>query len=256
MAKVKGSVQYSMMVVPYRPGLLWLKRFLALALVAVLMGAAFWYGNHQARQQGLTADQAVYLRNEVTRLTGALSDNQQQLTQARMNAEVDRKTSEDLRKQLLVRREQIAQLERDVSVYRMMSARSSRNPLGISFGKYTIKSLRSSDNQSLPGQYHLKLVLQKLAEGDDEFSGQLLCNLVGTLNGEEKTFSLSQLAQTPAGGAPLAEKIPVSFKYFENVETDIQLPEGFDPLRLELRVESSATGNPLVVAHELEWVRS
>ena len=48
----------------------------------------------------------------------------------------------------------------------------------------------------------------------------------------------------------------MSFKYFENVETDIQLPEGFDPLRLELRVESSAPGNPLVVAHELEWVRS
>lgn len=73
MAKVKGSVQYSMMVVPYRPGMLWFKRFLALALVAVLMGAAFWYGNYQARQQGLSADQAVYLRNKVMRLTSALT---------------------------------------------------------------------------------------------------------------------------------------------------------------------------------------
>ncbi len=255
MAKVKGSPQFSMMVVPDRPRLRLIQRTIALLLVVGLMGGAYWYGGYRATVLGLSADQAQSLKLRTGNLEAQLQDVQQQLTQARMNAEVDRKAGEDLRRQLLARREQIAQLERDISVYRMMSARSSRNPLGISFGKYSIKPLRSADNKILPGQFHLKLVLQKLAEGDAEFNGRLDCNLVGNLKGEEKAFPLSQLA-LGSGAKPLPEKIPVTFKYFENIETDISLPEGFEPMRLELRVESSATGNPLVVAHELEWVKS
>ena len=255
MTKVKGSPQYSMMVVPDRPGLRLVQRAVALIIILALFGGAYWYGGYRAAELGVTADQAQSLRLRIANLESQLKSAQQQLTQASMNAEVDRKAGEDLRRQLLARREQIAQLERDVSVYRMMSARSSRNPLGISFGKYSIKALRSAENKSVPGQFHLKLVLQKLAEGDDEFNGRLICNLVGNLNGEEKTFSLSQLA-AQSSATPLPEKIPVSFKYFENIETDISLPDGFEPLHLELRVESSTTGNALVVAHELEWVKS
>lgn len=255
MAKVKGSPQYAMRVVAYRPRLRLLKLVLLGIGALLLLGAAYWFGGERARDGGLTPDQAEFMRTEVDRLTVALNDNQQQLTQAQMNAEVDRKAGEDLRQQLLARREQIAQLERDVNVYRMMSARSSRNPLGISFGKYSISAIKNPDNSVNGRLFHLKLVLQKLAEGEEEFSGRLRCLVVGLKDGKEQKLSLPAVAIGDLALAASSGVIPVSFKYFENIETDLQLPEGFEPQRLELNVEANSSGNPLVIAQELEWAR-
>lgn len=255
MATVKGSPQLQMKVVPHRPMRTLVLAILAVLGVSILVISAYMYANYRAYQQGVSPEQAQILRAELAQLRADQTELERQLTQAKMNAEVDRQASEDLRQQLLVRREQIALLERNIAVYRMMSARSSRNPLGINLGKFSIKPMKASAEGFTSHGYHFKLVVQKLAEGDEEFSGRLIAHLVGLQNGEEKKLPLSQIAITNPGSVTLADNIPLSLKYFQNVETDFQVPDGFEPARFELRVESNAKGHPLVLEQQLEWLR-
>lgn len=248
MAKVKGSPQYRMKVVPHRPLrslLLWL---VAVVLALAAVAASYWYAQYQASRAGMSAESARALRNQLASLQEQNQSLQQQLAQAQMGAEIDRKSSEELRQLLLERREQISQLKRDISVYRMMSARSSNNPLGISFGTFSIKPLDGNRQQ-------LKLVVQKLAEGEDEFEGVLLATVVGKQAGVEQRIPLWQLAITAEGAEPMGEKIPLDFNYFQNIETVLRLPDGFVAEHLAVRLESSARRNPLVVEQQLEWLQ-
>ena len=247
MSKVKGSPQFRMKVVPHRPVRYF---FIVLALcfiVAGLVASAYWYAGYQAQLLGVSPDAAAQIKAQRDQLENDVQGLRQQLTQAQLNAEVDRKATEELRVRLFERREQIAQLERDISVYRMMSARTGNNPMGIGFGTFSVKS--QGDNV-----YRIKLVVQKLAEGESEYKGTLEANVVGKLNNQAAKHTLSQLAVPVDGAAPLGEKIAVEFKYFQTIETDLLLPQGFEPERLEVQLTSSDRRNPLVVSQQLEWV--
>ncbi len=250
MKKVKGSPQYRMKVVPHRPLRSGLLGLLGVLVVVGMVAGSYHYAAYQAEQGGMSAGAASTLRAERDQLRLELNGLRQQLTQAQMSTEVDRKAAEELRQRLLVRREQIAQLERDVSVYRMMSARSSNNPMGISFGTFSAKPVTEA------GVHHVKLVVQKLAESDAEFTGVLEANLVGKLAGVEQRYPLAQVAITPEAGEPLSDKIPVEFKYFQTIETDLRLPDGFEPERLDVRLVSSSRSNPLTLESQLEWVKA
>lgn len=248
MTKVKGSTQFHMKVVPHRP-----LRSLMIAglwILAILAAMAVTY--FYLEQRTLSPAEADVMRAEHAELTQQVGDLRQQLTQAQMNAEVDRKSSEELRQQLLVRREKIAQLEREIAVYQMMSARASRNPMGIGFGNFSVRAV----DGAVTNLFHLKLVVQKLAESETEFVGELESVVVGKQSGAEQRIPLSQLAVSAEGSTPLAVKIPIQFKYFQNIETDLRLPEGFEPVHMELRLVSSSKSAPLVVEHQLEWVQA
>lgn len=248
MTKVKGSTQFHMKVVPHRP----LRTFMITVLWILVIVAAVVATYFYVEQRSISPDEAAVMRAEHAQLTRQVAELRQQLTQAQMNAEVDRKSSEELRQQLLGRREKIAQLQREIAVYQMMSSRGSRNPMGIGFGNF---SVRSVENSALTNLYHLKLVVQKLAENETEFVGELDAIVVGKQAGVEQRIPLSQLAVSAEGAQPLAAKIPIQFKYFQNIETDLRLPEGFEPVHMELRLVSASKPNPLVIEHQLEWVQ-
>lgn len=242
MTKVKGSTQFHMKVVPHRP----FRTLLMVLMGGVAMLVAVVITWLYVEYRSISPAEANAMREEQSYLKQEVDDLRQQLTQAQMNSEVDRKSSEELRQQLLVRREQIAQLEREVAVYKMMSSRVSRNPLGIGFGRFSVRQI--SDDS-----YHIKLVVQKLAENDTEFVGHLESTLVGNQAGAERRIPLAQVSVAVEGAQPVQEKMPVQFKYFQNIETDLRLPEGFEPVRMEVRLVSSAQANPLVVEHQLDW---
>jgi hypothetical protein len=248
MTKVKGSTQFHMKVVPHRPlrSILFASAWAMATFIAVLVTWLY------VEERSISPAEAKVMRTELAQLTQQVADLRQQLTQAQMNAEVDRKSSEELRQQLLVRREQIAQLEREVAVYQMMSSRASRNPQGITFGRFSVRRVESAE----PDLYHLKLVVQKLAENDAEFVGHLESILVGKTAGAEQRIPLSQLVVAEEGVEPLVEKTPIQFKYFQNIETDLRLPEGFEPVHMELRLVSASKPNPLVIEQKLEWVQA
>lgn len=244
--KVKGSPVYRMKVVPHRP----LKNALiALALLA-LIGAAltttYFYALSQASSERLSPQEAQELRAQVEKLTQEMSESKRELAKYQLSANVDRQAGEELRKQVLTLRDEKAAMQRDVEVYRILTSKKSTNPMGISFGIFSVSALVDNKKQ-------FKLVVQKLAEGDDDFSGNLQVWVVGQKEGSETKISLHELVVSKVGVEPMAENIPLNFKFFQNIDTEIVLPEGFAPVRIELAVKSNSRRNPVTVEAELEW---
>ncbi|PUA28913.1 MAG: hypothetical protein B0W54_10935 [Cellvibrio sp. 79] len=246
MAKVKGSPVYRLQVVPHRP----LKSALiggafALLVVAALI-ATYKYAENKASNERLTIQEAQELREQLAKATAEITDLRREQTKYQVSAEVDRQAGEDIRKKVLDLREENAALQRDIDVLRIMTSDKNKNPKGISFGVFSVDSLPDNKHQ-------LKLVVQKLAEGDDEFTGQLRFMVVGQRDGQEVKISLHELAVTKVDSTPLSESIPLSFKFFQNIETEIVLPEGFTPIRVELSVKPDSSRNSAVVEGQLEW---
>lgn len=244
--KVKGSPVYRMKVVPHRPVKNALLALVFLLLAVFVLVATYYYAQRQASGESLTVDEAKSLRAQVERLNQEVSDSKRELAKYQLNAEVDRQAGEEMRKRVLELREEKAALQRDIEVYRILTSKKNTNPMGISFGIFSVAAL--PDNK-----YQFKLVVQKLAEIDEDFSGQLRIDIIGQLAGKETVLSLHNIAVNKAGTEPLAESIPLNFKIFQNIETEISLPEGFVPDRIDLTVKSSARRNPVTVEAELEW---
>lgn len=245
-AKVKGSPVYRMKVVPHRP----LKNALVALVLLALVGAAivvtYFYALNQANSELLSPQAAQELRAQLDKLTQEASDSKRELAKFHLNAEVDRQAGEELRKQVLGLRDEKAALQREVEVYRILTSKKSTNPMGISFGIFSVSALADNKKQ-------FKLVVQKLAEGDDDFAGQLRVFVVGQKDGAETKISLHEMTVSKIDAAPMAEDIPLNFKFFQNIDTEIVLPDGFVPARVELTVKSNSRRNPVTVESELEW---
>lgn len=244
--KVKGSPVYRMKVVPHRP----LKNVLIILMLLVLVGAAlvatYLYAQNQAGKERLSPQEASELRAQLDKLTQETTESKRELAKYQLNAQVDRQAGEELRKRVMVLRDEKAALQRDVEVYRILTSKKSTNPMGISFGVFSVSALVDNKKQ-------FKLVVQKLAEGDDDFAGQLRVLVLGQKDGTETEISLHELVVNKIDTEPLTENIPLNFKFFQNIDTEIVLPEGFVPERVELAVKSNSRRNPVTVEAELEW---
>ncbi len=245
-AKVKGSPVYRMKVVPHRP----LKNALILMVLLAAIGAAliatYFYALNRANSERLSLQEAQDLRAQVEKLTQEVGESKRDLAKYQLSANVDRQAGEELRKQVLSLRDEKAALQRDVEVYRILTSKKSTNPMGISFGIFSVSALEDNKKQ-------FKLAVQKLAEGDDDFSGNLHVLVVGQKEGAETKISLHELVVSKVDAEPMVENIPLNFKFFQNIDAEIVLPEGFTPVRVELAVTSNSRRNPVTVEAELEW---
>jgi hypothetical protein len=245
-AKVKGSPVYLMKVVPHRP----VRNALIIALLIALTIAAlvitYVYTLNKASSERLTPQEAQELRAQLEKLQQEADESKRELAKYQLNAEVDRQAGEEMRKRVMLLRDEKAGLQRDLEVYRMMTSKSNNNPKGISFGVFSVTP--GADNKQ-----QFKLAVQKLAEDDEDFVGQLRVLVVGQKDGSEMKISLHELVVSKQGVEPMAETIPLSFKFFQNIDTEIVLPDGFSPIRVELEVKSSARRNPVTVDADIEW---
>lgn len=244
MAKVKGSPVYRLKIVPYRPLKSALITLLLLLLVFGAIVSSYRYAEYKASVERLSPQEAKELRARLETLTVESVELRRELATYQLSAEVDRQAGEELRKRVMELREEKAALQRDIDVYRIMSSKKNGNPKGISFGVFSVSA-------TTEGKHQFKLVVQKLAEGDDDFVGDLSAIVVGQQNGKEIRFSLHELAANKS--EPMAATIPLNFKFFQNVDKEILIPEGFVPDRLELAVKSNARRNPTIVEAQLEW---
>jgi hypothetical protein len=126
----------------------------------------------------------------------------------------------DLQAQLLKHREQL-------TFYR-----------GIVSPEDGIGGLRIQRFQVLPGaadhQYRLRLVLVQSMRQEAVVSGAVVVQIEGVRDNKPEQLALPQAgAKTRADG-----QLPFQFRYFQNLEQDIVLPEGFEPRAVTVEVRS------------------
>jgi Family of unknown function (DUF6776) len=248
MSAVKGSKQYRMVAVPYRP---WLRSLLALAVVAVLMvsvAASYWYGQEQG--QALQAEAVVErdsLKIELSEKTREADAYRQEVANLKLGAQVDRKASEGVRTEVIDLKTEIAALQEDIGFYRSLMAPTG-NKRGLSIGSLNVISTGASR------QYEYKLVVQQLATRHTMLTGTLSFTIIGrqTLD-QEQGEQLVTLALKDVSDNVSYENIKLRFKYFQTIQGRLNLPSGFEPERIELTARSTGK-EPVVVEKKFGWL--
>lgn len=242
MNSVKGSKEYQWRVVKHHPRL-WFWQGLGLFAAFVLsLEAAYWFGQNRrfsSEQQAL--NELTAAATELESVRQAEHDLRRQLEKAKLGTEVDRRSLEDVRRELLSLKTDLASLEEENQFYRNLMAPAG-NQRGLHFGAV---ELADTDQ---PRTFRYKVVLQQLATQHELIKGSLTFKIVGRQDGEPKVLALHEVS-------PAAERadLKLRFKYFQNIEGQLVLPTGFEPERIELEAKSTGK-NATTIQKRFGWL--
>jgi hypothetical protein len=135
--------------------------------------------------------------------------------------QIDRAAAESVQAEIRALQEERAELKREVAfLKRMVSGGDSKLVL---------------DGQSLTAldelAYRFEVTLSKQTEDEDTINGHAVIRVTGQLNGAEKTLDM----QTLTNGK--RSNIGIRFKNFQRLTTDLSLPKGFEPAKIEVAVK-------------------
>ena len=151
---------------------------------------------------------------------------------AEREADIVRRANALLRASERQRQDEIAELQADLAFYRRLGgANGSQAPLAVHY-------LELQATQS-PRVYRIIFTLTQNLRWAAIISGHIQLGVDGIGNGVAQHLSEKQLL------AESAEPLSFQFKYFQQLERLITLPEGFEPNRLTVRLRSGSLGTPV-----------
>lgn len=147
---------------------------------------------------------------------------------AELARNVDNKAYADVEKNLADLQAQVLKHREQLTFYR-----------GIVSPEDGIGGLRIQRFQVLPGaaehHYRLRLVLVQSMRQETVVSGSVVVQLEGVRDNRPVQLPLSQAGSTERADGQL----PFQFRYFQNLEQDIVLPDGFEPRAVNVEVRSA-----------------
>ena len=160
---------------------------------------------------------------ERTSLREQLEQAQQQVATLGRSDQISRDANRDLQGTLAERDEEIAGLRADVAFYeRLVGATAQRRGL-------TVHAIRMQPQNGTAWHFASTLT-QNLNRGGTS-AGRVTLSIEGTRNGRLQTLDWGALRQQKD-----APGVEYSFKYFQQVEGDVFLPEDFTPVRVTVRL--------------------
>ena len=100
-----------------------------------------------------------------------------------------------------------------------------------------------------PRAFSMRLVLAQAMRAGSRISGSVDLDIEGMQDGEAKTLRLRDVLI----GAGSKSRLDFAFRYFQNLEADLLLPKGFEPLRVNLRLSPNGK-SAKTVEKSVEWV--
>ena len=199
-----------------------------LAVMVIIVGyLIFEFGRIQANYNIVDAAKE---RQEYENRIAALQDNiaalKQDVALLETHRDVDREAYKDVEASLMALQAKIQEQTDAIAFYRGIVS-----PADGSAG------LRVQDMKLSRGQteraYNVRLVLVQSLQHDRKVSGDVVLSIDGELDGATTTYSYSQLL--PENGSA---SWPFSFRYFQDFDKEIVLPDGFTPERINIEVRS------------------
>ena len=196
---------------------------------------------------------AGYNRVEAARVRGALNDQisalekdnatfRRDLALLRTSDRVDQEAYSQVSVELDDLQSQIAELNEELAFYRgIMSPSDGRSGLQI-------KAVQISQGTD-PGNFNLRLILVQAGRHDSRVQGNVDFSIVGESIAAENdelagpvTINLSQLTGE-------TDKLRYSFRYFQVLERDLGLPQGFEPKTIEISLSGGRKGNEVSASY-------
>lgn len=213
-----------------------------LLFVVLACTAAYFYGynrgvfiNGDARSE---RDQLMAQAEDMGRQINVL---QQDLINSEQASAVDRQALDEVQGTIINLRETIAQLEEDVLFYKQIMS-PENNETGLMIGQL---DLLSTEDVS---RIRYRLELRQVGNNDNLVSGYANVNILGTRDRQEISMPLRSIAVDED-----QLDIKLQFRYFQNIQGEMVLPEGFEPLGVQILAVDEGN-NAKTVQKSFAWV--
>lgn len=204
---------------PHKP---WVLAILVVALFIVAVWGAFVYGEWRA---GFDRSAAASMRGTIGDLNQQNTQLQEQITAMQREAEVDRSARLQVQQSLESLQGKVAGLQEELQFYKgIVSPNAAEEGLRVQSLKFA--------GGGAPRLYHYHLVLVQVRTREFKVSGRVSIKIYGAQDG--KPVILDAASLVPKGSPNAAFNF--AFQYFQNLEGDTLLPEGFQPGRVEITI--------------------
>ncbi len=230
-----------MIVVPYQP---WRTAFnwVVIILIVVSSSAGFYFYGYGAGIQvsGDAREERDTLLIQMDDMNSQMSFLQQELINTEQASAVDRQALEEVQDTILNFRETIAQLEEDVLYYKQIMS-PENNDTGLMIGQLDLVNMNDA------GRVRYRLELRQVGNNDNIISGYANVNILGSQDRQEISMPLRSVAVDED-----QLDIRLQFRYFQNIQGELLLPERFEPLGVQIIAVDE--GNDETVQKSFAWV--
>lgn len=208
-------------------------------IVLTTMGL-FYFGKYYVAGELIRANHRIDVLQEELRAARQLLDEERsRSTVAERESDVVRRANALLRETERKRQDEIANLQADLEFYRKLGGASgSQGPLAVHY-------LELQPTQS-PRVFRIIISLTQNLRWASSTSGNVQLSVDGISNGAAAHLGYQQLM------AKSDKPLTFQFKYFQQLEQLITLPEGFEASSLTVELKSKSLKTPLRQSWEWE----
>lgn len=221
----------------------WLRRFIwiaGLALLPMSFYLVYELGRFDGGYDRLTVGQRRReLQVEIERLEGANAELRAKVAELETGHLSHEQESSELARTVADLQAQVARQSQDLAFYRGIVGSTIGAP-GIKVQRFQVHAAGA------PRHFRLHLVLVQAVRPDNVVSGTVALTVQGTERGKPVTYNLGRLT------ADGRDQLRFSFRYVQDLDQEVVLPEDFVPGRVSVEVRASGrSGAPY--NQSFEW---
>jgi len=229
MTRAPGMMDTQRIVVQrHRPLRIWLWRGAGVLALLLCLWAAFEAGRMRAGYSVAAAREEHRLRVE---LAGRLSETEGRLAALEMAKRVDTEAYKEVEKSLADLQTRLGEQTQELAFYR-----------GIVNPNEAVAGMRVQRLQVLAGvgprRFRLRIVLVQTARQDNLVTGTADLAVLGLRGGHELSLPLAKIGTA-------SRTLAFSFRYFQQMEAEIELPADFVPRKVQIEVRPAKAPNAI-----------
>lgn len=201
-------------------------------LTVIVLGAG-WIYNYGLSTAGFqrwsAAQKEEHLRDQLKRQAAENADLREKLAQAQRSVQMNDTAFQDLDRSLKSSAQEIVKLREELNFYRNIISPADKKS-GLRIQNLSIEPTGTAN------QYKYKLVLIQALKHEKTIDGSATFEIIGVRAGQDSVVSI-----------PGADEhaIKVSFKYFQDIEGQFELPKNFKPRRVKVHVKPTRGAPPV-----------
>lgn len=197
------------------------------ALALAILYLVFEFGRIQAGYNVVdAAGERGALEKEIAELSREIKRLEEQIIMLETEAEIEAAAYKDVEASLIELQAKIQEQQDAIGFYRGIVSPADGNA-GL-----RVQDLKLSRTEA-ERAWNVRLVLVQAMKHDRKVSGNVVLTIEGLENGEQKTYTYSDLLPEDADGS-----WAFSFRYFQDFDREVILPDGFTPERVHIAVQS------------------
>jgi len=232
-------IQTHQIIAIQRPGL-WLLSFVAtFCMILVLLWVSFEYGRKVAGYD--SADSSAYieqLQAQLEESQAEIIESNRRATMLERNSQIDDDASGQLTGVLAQAQNEVLELKKELSFYKSIVSPEQGNR------SLAIQAIQLKQNED--GGYYYKIMVSQRGQNDQFARGRIEVSIEGVNRGQPVTLQLAEVSKDTKN------PLKFGFKYFQNFEGVMILPNAFQPDLLNVKVIPS-TGKIKTVDEQFAW---